>query len=112
MTGTRANGRSLARFAARWMQLSLLSRVMLVLSLLSSAAVAVVLGFVGYLFIGGYSGGTSPTNIAPVLFPIALLVLIVAGLPSRLVCGLMWTGYSMSTRRGAHQRGRSPGTRP
>jgi hypothetical protein len=44
---------------------------MLVLSLLTSAAVAVVLGLVVYLFVGGYSGGNSPTSVTPALFPIA-----------------------------------------
>jgi hypothetical protein len=59
------------------MQLSLLSRVMLVLSVLTSVLLAGVLGLVLYLFIGGYSGGNTPTSVTPVLFPIALLILVV-----------------------------------
>ncbi len=72
---------------------------MLGLSVLASAAVAVILGFVVYLFVGAYSGGGSPTNVAPVLFPVAILLFIVAGLPAMLVCGLLWAGYTRSTRR-------------
>ena len=72
---------------------------MLVLSVLASAAVATIMGFVVYLFIGGYSGGDSPTNIAPVLFPIAILLFLVAGLPAMLICALLWAGFSRSSRR-------------
>jgi uncharacterized membrane protein YtjA (UPF0391 family) len=75
---------------------------MLVLSVLTSALVAGVLGLVVYLFIGGYSGGSSPTNVAPVLFPVAILLFVVAGLPSMLLCGVMWAGYLLSTRRRKH----------
>jgi hypothetical protein len=71
---------------------------MLVLSLLASTVVAVILSFVLYLFIGGYSGGHSPTNITPILFPLAFALFVVAGLPSMLICGLLWTGYSLSRR--------------
>jgi hypothetical protein len=72
---------------------------MLVLSVLTSVLLAGVLGLVLYLFIGGYSGGNSPTSVTPVLFPIALLIFVVVGLPSMLLCGAMWAGYSLSTRR-------------
>src|SRR5215469_8955639 len=95
--------RRLAGYIARWSGLSLLSRILLVLSALASLGVAVILVFVAYLFIGGYSGGNSPTNVAPVLFPIALLLFIFAGLPSMLVCGLLWAGYAISRRRGTRR---------
>lgn len=72
---------------------------MLVLSVLASAAVAAIVGLVVYLFIGGYSGGDSPTNIAPVLFPIAILLFVGAGLPAMLICALLWAGFSRSSRR-------------
>ncbi len=81
---------------------------MLVLSVLTSAAVAIILGLVAYLFIGGYSGGSDPTSITPVLFPIALLLFVFAGLPSMLLCGVMWAGYSLSMRR----RGRGAASGP
>jgi hypothetical protein len=81
---------------------------MLVLSVLASAAVAVILAVVLYLFIGGYSGGSRPTSVTPVLFPVALLLFIVAGLPSMLLCGLLWAGYSLSRRR-AGPREQGPG---
>ena len=80
---------------------------MLVLSVVASAVAAVVLGFVAYLFIGGYSGGSSPTSVTPVLFPIAILLFVLVGLPSLLLCGLMWAGYSLSTRR--RRRAGQPG---
>jgi hypothetical protein len=72
---------------------------MLVLSVLASAEVAAVLVLVVYLFIGGYAGGRSPTSVAPVLFPIAILIFLAAGLPSMLICGLLWAGFSLSSRR-------------
>jgi hypothetical protein len=81
---------------------------MLMPSLLTSAAVAVVLGLVIYLFIGGYSGGNSPTSVTPVLFPIAILLFVVAGLPSMLLCGAMWAGYSLSTRRRTRPEAQGP----
>jgi hypothetical protein len=72
---------------------------MLVLSVLASAAVAVILAFVLYPFIGGYTGGSNPESVTPILFPVALVLFLVAGLPSMLVCGLFWAGYSLSRRR-------------
>jgi hypothetical protein len=79
-----------------------------VLSVLTSVAVAVVLGLVLYLFLGGYSGGHSPASVTPVLFPIALLIFVLAGLPSMLACAALWAGYARSTRRqGAAHAGES-----
>jgi hypothetical protein len=83
---------------------------MLVLSVVASAEVAAVLVFVAYLFIGGYSGGSSPTSVAPVLFPIAILIFLAAGLPSMLICGLLWAGFSISSRR--RDRASAPGAPP
>ena len=83
---------------------------MLVLSVLASAEVAAVLVLVVYLFIGGYSGGSSPTSVAPVLFPIAILIFLAAGLPSMLICGLLWAGFSLSSRR--PDRASAPGAPP
>lgn len=82
---------------------------MLVLSVFASTAVAVILAFVLYLFIGGYSGGNSPTSVTPILFPIAILLFVVGGLPSMLICGLLWTGYSLSRRRQARPDHKSTG---
>jgi hypothetical protein len=45
------------------------------------------------------SRGNSPTSITPILYPIAIALFVVAGLPSVLICGLLWTGYSLSRRR-------------
>ncbi len=83
---------------------------MLVLSVLASAEVTAVLVFVAYLFIGGYSGGSSPTSVAPVLFPIAILIFLAAGLPSMLICGLLWAGFALSSRR--QDRANAPGAPP
>lgn len=101
MRSNHGAGRWLTGYLGRWSGLSLLSRILLALSALSSLAVAVILTFVLYLFIGGFSGGNGPTSVAPVLFPIAFLLLIVAGLPSMVVCGLLWVGYAASRRRRA-----------
>jgi NADH:ubiquinone oxidoreductase subunit H len=94
----------LAGSRARWSGLSLLSKILLVLSAIASLAVVVIMLFVVYLFIGGYSGGNNPTSIAPVLFPIAFFLFVFAGVPSMLVCCLLWIGYAISryrdTRRG------------
>ena len=89
----------MARLRYLWPRLSWLSRALLVLSVAASAAVAVIVAFVVYLFIGGYSGGSSPTSVTPVLFPIGILLLVLVGLPSALICGLLWSGYSLSRRR-------------
>jgi hypothetical protein len=60
------------------------------------------------LRIGGYSGGSNPTSVTPILFPVALLLLLAGGLPAMLVCGLLWAGYSLSRRhRGAGREGGS-----
>ena len=91
----------MTRWRSLWSGLSWLSRVMLVVSVLASATVAVIMSFVVYLFIGGYSGGDSPTSVTPILFPFAILLFVVAGLPSMLICGLLWTGFSLSRRRQA-----------
>lgn len=99
----------MAHLRSLWSGLSLLSRVMLVLSVLASAAVVVVMALVAYFFLGGYSGGSSPTSVTPILFPIAILLFVAAGLPSMLICGLLWAGYSLSRRRQARLDPKSTG---
>jgi hypothetical protein len=81
--------------------LSLLSKILLVLSALSSLEVVVVAMFAGYLFVGGYLGGNNPTSLNGLLFPLAFLVFFGVGVPSMLVCGLLWVGYTASRRRRA-----------
>ncbi len=102
----------LADYRARWSRLSLLSRVLLVLSVLSSAAVAAILGLVVYLFIGGYSGGSNPTSVAPLAFPLAILLFVIVALPSMLICGLLWAGFSLSSRRRDNGRTRRADRQP
>jgi len=80
-----------------------LVRVLLVLSVLASLGTAGLFGFFVYLIVGAYSGGSSPTNIAPVLFPIAFLFLTVVVIPAVLVCALLWLGFRTATR---HSGGR------
>jgi hypothetical protein len=111
--GPKRNGRKLANYRVRWSQLSrfwsqhsLLSRILLVLAMLATAGVAAIIGLVIYFFIGGYSGGSDPTNIAPVLFPVAILLFLFAGLPAMLVCVLLWLGYARSSR--TPSAGRTP----
>jgi hypothetical protein len=95
--------RRLAGYRARWLGLSLLSKILLVLAALASLAVVVIILLFFYLFIGGYSGGNNPTSVAPVLFPIAFLLLGLVGVPAMLVCSLLWAGYALSRRRDARR---------
>jgi hypothetical protein len=97
-------------FRARWLGLSLLSRILLTLSVLTSLAIVVIILFFIYLLIGAYSGGSNPTSVNGVLFPIALIFLGIVGFPSMLVCILLWAGYAISRRRDA-RRG-EPARRP
>jgi hypothetical protein len=77
----------------------LLRRVLLAFAMLASAAVAAVAGFAAYLFAQGYSGDGNPQSVAPLAFPLAFLVLIVAGLPAALVCAAAWAGHSSVARK-------------
>jgi len=80
-------------------RLLLLRRFLLMLAVLASAAAVTVVGFAGYLFVEGYSGGGDPQSVAPLAFPIAFLVLAVFGLPAAVVCAATWTGYRVAARR-------------
>jgi hypothetical protein len=85
-----------------------LSKVLLATCVLASAATALILGFLVYLIIDGYSGGNSPTNIAPIAFPVVLLFFVVLGIPALVISALLWFAYGAArTRMGA---GRSPGS--
>ena len=90
-------------YRARWLGLSLPSKVLLMLSVLASLAIVVIILFFLYLLIGAYSGGSNPTSVNGVLFPIALLFLGIIGFPSVLVCVLLWAGYAISRRRDARR---------
>jgi hypothetical protein len=92
-----------ASYRARWLGLSLLSKILLMLSVLASLAIVVIVLIFIYLLIGAYSGGSNPESINAVLFPIALLFLAIAGIPSALVCVLSWAGYAISRRRDARR---------
>jgi hypothetical protein len=98
-------------FRARWLGLSSLSRILLTLSVLATLAIVVIILFFVYLLIGAYSGGSNPTSVNGVLFPIALLFLGIVGFPSTLVCVLLWVGYAISRRRDA-RRGEPAGRWP
>jgi uncharacterized membrane protein len=91
-----------AGYRARWLGLSLLSRILLMLSVLASLAIVVIVLFSAYLFIGAYAGGSNPTSVNGV-FPVALLFLAIVGFPSLLVCVLLWAGYAISRRRDARR---------
>ena len=80
-------------------RLSWLSRVLLALSVLASVAVAVIVAFVGYLFVSGYSGGNDPTSVAPLAFPVAIIFFAIAGLPAILICAGLWVAHGVSVRR-------------
>jgi len=97
--------RRLAGYRDRWSALSLLSKILLGLSLLSSLGVGVIVVYVVYMIIFGYSGGNDPTSINALAIPLAFLVLFFIGVPSMLVCGLLWGGYAVSRRRSARPSG-------
>lgn len=72
---------------------------LLAFAVLTSAAAAIVIGFAAYLFSGGYSGGSDPQSVAPILIPVSLLVLACVGLPASLVCAAGWIGYAVVNRK-------------
>lgn len=76
------------------------------LSVCCTLAVVVVLVFALYLVIIGYSGGSSPTSVNGLAFPIAFILLGAVGLPILVVCVLFWVAFVLSARRGP---GRSSG---
>lgn len=84
----------------------LLRRTALALAVLASAAAAAVLGFAALLFAQGFAGAGDPQSVAALAFPMALLVVIVAGLPAALVCAAAWAGYAAATRRSRQPSGR------
>jgi hypothetical protein len=75
------------------------TKLLFALSVLASAGVALVMTAVVGLMVGSYSGGANPANIAPALFPIAIVLLIVAGVPAGLLCILLWLSFASSMRR-------------
>jgi hypothetical protein len=85
--------------STRAARLVLLRRSLLALAVLVSAAAAAVVVFAAYLFTEGYSGGGNPQSVAPLAFPLAFLVLVVAGLPVTLLCAASWIGYLAAARR-------------
>jgi hypothetical protein len=86
-------------FPSRAQRLVLLRRALLGFSVLASAAAATVVGFAAYLFTEGYSGGGDPQSVAPLLFPLAFLILAVVGLPMAVICAASWTGYLAASRK-------------
>lgn len=89
MTNDSSRDRRLARL--RW--------ALLAFAVLASAAAAIVVGFAAYLFSQGYSGDGDPQSVAPLAFPIALLILAYVGLPASLVCAAGWLGYAAVDRK-------------
>jgi len=80
-------------------RLALPRRALLAIAVLASAAAAVVIALVDYLFAEGFSGGGNPQSVAPLAFPIAFLILAVVGLPVAVFCAATWTGYFAAARR-------------
>jgi len=78
-------------------RLVLLRRALLAFAVLTSAAAAA--GFAAYLFTEGYSGGGDPQSVAPLAFPIALLIMAVVGVPVALACAASWAGYLTAARK-------------
>ena len=73
---------------------ALLRRVLLAFAVLASVAVAAVLGYAAALLAWGYS------HDDPLAVPYFYLVVIVAGTPAALGCGIAWIGYIAVTRKG------------
>ncbi len=86
-----------------------LSKVLLATCVLASAATAVILGFLVYLFIQGHSAGNSPTNIAPIAFPVVLLFFVVLGIPAIVISALLWFAYGAARTRVANGRATGSG---
>jgi hypothetical protein len=80
-------------------RLVLLRRALLAFAVLTSAAAAAEAGFAAYLFTEGYSGGGDPQSVAPLAFPIALLIMAVVGVPVALACAASWAGYLTAARK-------------
>lgn len=77
----------------------ILRRALLTFAVLTAAAGAVVTGFAVYLFIGGYSGANDPQSVSGLLFPIALLIFGVVGVPLLLACAASLAGYRAMVRK-------------
>jgi hypothetical protein len=82
----------------------LLNRILLVLAVFVSAATAVIVGFLVYLYLQGYSGGNDPTSVAPLAFLFAIVLYGIIGIPAQLICALLWLAYAAS--RAARARAR------
>jgi hypothetical protein len=80
-------------------RLVLLRGTLLASGVLTAAAAAGTVGFAAYLFAEGYSGGSSQQSVAPLAFPLALLILAVVGMPLTLACALSWAGYRAAARK-------------
>jgi drug/metabolite transporter (DMT)-like permease len=83
----------------RTTRLLLLRGALLTFAVLTSAAAAVVVGFAVYLFAQGYSGGDNPQSVAPLAFPISLVILAVVGVPLALASAASWAGYLTANRK-------------
>ena len=92
----------------------LLNRTLLVLAIVASAATVVIIGFLINLFVQGYSGGNDPTSVAPLAFPIAIALFLIAGVPGLLISALLWLAYTASNvaRARSHQAERPSNPAP
>jgi hypothetical protein len=58
----------------------------------------VITGLLVNLLAVRYPGGNNPASIAPLAFPIALLFVVIAGIPALRICALPWLACTASTR--------------
>ncbi|HEY2508042.1 MAG TPA: hypothetical protein VGI58_16120 [Streptosporangiaceae bacterium] len=79
-------------------RLSTLSGILLGLAVLASAGFVVVLGVVIFLFVSGYSGPNDPTSFGG-LFPLAIGLFLLAGVPAGMLTAVLWAGFAFSLRR-------------
>jgi hypothetical protein len=91
------------RLRRHWYRLSWASQVMLVLSMLTSTAAAVIWALILWLSFRGYAVGGNG-----IVFPAWYPVLVYGGVPCTVICGLTWAGYLLLRRRRTSARHEGP----
>lgn len=74
------------------MNKSLLHKVIFVLIIVALIAAAALAAFVFYLIYGSYQG-QSPSDVNGILFPIAMIYLVVGGTPLAILIAILFWGY-------------------
>jgi hypothetical protein len=69
------------------------------LFVLASAAAIVLFCYLVGLWVAGYSGGSNPTSISALAFPLAMLFFVFFEIPAVIVSVLLWVAYRAAFRR-------------